>query len=112
MGPTETIQSRKELVLRPDLLYDRLDHEMSISQIRELGRKTETTPSRVTVGRREFPPLYRPVERFPDSAPAGLDQVVTDLSHDDVEARLHRDFGDPAAHEPASDYAYLLDIHD
>ena len=84
---------------------------MAVSQVRELGRKSEATPRRVPVGHGEFFSLHCPIERLTDSVPAGFDQIVTHLPDDHVELRLRSNLGNPAAHEPASDHTHSFDIH-
>ena len=99
------------LELRPEVLADRLDHEVAVGEGAVVGRALD--PGADGVGLVALHPalLHGPGKLLLDLADALADLVVVDFAHDDVPARLGADLGDPVAHQATTDDSNLADCH-
>ena len=104
-GPTIPSSVRKSSCFSGQLLDDRLDHELAVLDLAEVGGEVIRSNSAVLVLLRQLPALDRPVRRVLDVLAAALERVVVQLDTDHLVAVAGEDLGDAGAHGAESDHA-------
>ena len=106
-APQTPLELGEELLLRGELLDDRLDHEVAAGEIRELGRQREPpTRRRGVCSSCPFSTLR--VRKCVDPVARLLCELDGDLAADGVEAGLDAELRDTRAHRAQADDADLL----
>src|SRR4029453_3276515 len=85
------------------LLDERLDREVAVGEVGELGREREAAERRVAFVGSRIALLYRTPDVVLDRPAGAFAKVVADLAADRLEARLGRDLRDPGAHRAQAD---------
>src|SRR5690606_15901377 len=106
----DRVQLPEHLVLRIEVLRDRLDDQVAVLQVGELRRHRDTTQDLVACARLELPLLDRPAKALFDRRAPLLRELVVYLPHGRVVARLCADLGNTAAHEAAAKHCDLPDL--
>ena len=98
VGPADPLELGEELPLRLELLDDRLDHEVAVGEVLELGRQRE--PADRLVARRllQLPLLDLARQEVADPVAGLLAQLGRDLAADRVDPGLDAELRDPGAH--------------
>jgi hypothetical protein len=109
--PADSLELGKEPPLRLQLFDDRLDDEVAVGQVVELGRQRQPPEGRVLVGLGHAPFLHGPAEVALDRRAGAFVQLVGDLPADRRMPRLGADLGDARAHRPQPDNSNPLDLH-
>ena len=92
-------------------LEDRLDHELPIAKVADVGREPDRLEGPVALLLRKLAAPQGAGERRIDSAPPAIEGVVVHLAHDHVEPGPGADLGDARAHQPAAHDADPFDAH-
>ena len=110
VGPADPVELGEELPLRLELLDDRLDHEVAVGEVVELGRQRQPPDRRVARALLQLPLLDLAREEVRDPAARLLGQLERDLAADGVHARLDAELRDPGAHRAQPDDPDLSDL--
>src|SRR5581483_1264400 len=100
----------EDLELLGLVLDDRLDHELAVGELGEVGRVAQAGEGAVPVGLGQLAGPDGPVERRLDPLAAGVEGALVDLPDDDVETGPGADLGDPGTHEAAAHDADSIDL--
>ena len=107
----EPVELGEGLALRLELLDDRLDHEIAVGEIRELGRERQPADRGVALLGRHLPLLDRTAEVVLDRPAGALAELLAHLAAHGLEAGLGRDLRDPRSHRPETDHSDLANLH-
>ena len=111
LGPRDAVELGEELPLRAELLDDRLDHEVAVREVGDLGRRLELSEHGIAIRGRHAVFLDRAAQVVPDLLPRSLAELVADLATDHVMAGLEGDLRDSGAHRPQTDYSHSANFH-
>lgn len=107
----DLVERREQLALDLEVLDDRLDDQIAVAHVGELGRERHTAQDGGLVVLGELALGDGLAEELVDLALALGAGGVVHLTHDHVQTRLGGDLGNARAHETATDDADLLDVH-
>ena len=110
-GAADPVELGEELPLRAELLDDRLDHEVAVGQVAELGREREPrrrASSRAPCSSWPFSTLR--VRKWPIRSRAPSPSSCGHLAADRVDAGLDAELRDPGAHRAEPDDADAADL--
>ena len=110
VGAADPVELREELLLRRELLDDRLDHEVAVREVGQLGRERESSDRLVARGLLELPLLDLAREEVADPVARLLGELHADLAADRVEAGFDAELRDPGAHRAEPDHADFPDL--
>ena len=102
-GADEAVELGEHLALRLELLDDRLDHEIAVGQVGELGREGQPAERRVPLlgGRLAFLDGAANVVR--DRLSGAFAELLADLAPDRLEPGLRGDLRDARTHRAQAD---------
>ena len=106
--PADALELGEELLLRRELLDDRLDHEVAVGEVGEVGRQREPADRGVARGLLELSLLHLAREEVRDPVARALAELERDLAADRLDARLDAELRDAGAHRAEPDDADLL----
>ena len=86
VGASDAIELGERLPLELELFEDRLDDEVAVGEVGEVGRQRQTRESGVPLGLPQPPFLHSPREVTLDGRAAPLAELVADLTSDGLEA--------------------------
>ncbi len=109
--PRDPVELGKGLPLRPELLDDRLDHEIAVGEILELGREGQSRERGVPLLGGHLPLLDRAAEVVLDRPAGALAQLVAHLAADRLVPGLGRNLRDSGAHRAEPDDSNLANLH-
>ena len=104
--PSSSAQS----LLRRELLDDRLDHEVAVGEVGEVGRQREPPDRDIPGGLLELALLDLAREEVRDPVARALAQLGRHLAADRLDAGLDAELRDPRAHCAEPDDADLADL--
>ncbi len=110
IGPADPVELGEELALRLQLLDDRLDHEVAVRKVVELGRQREPPDRLVARALLQLALLDLAREEVRDPAVRLLGQLERHLPADGVHACLDAELRDPGAHRAQPDDTDFSDL--
>ena len=111
LRPNDAVELGEGLPLRLELLDDRLDHQIAVGEIRELGRERQPADRGVALLGCHLPLLDRTAEVVLDRPAGTLAELLAHLAAHGLEAGLGRDLRDPRSHRPETDHSDLANLH-
>ena len=108
--PADALELGEELLLRREILDDRLDHEVAVGEVGEVGRQREPADGGVARALLELPLLHLAREEVRDPVARALAELERDLAADRLDAGLDAELRDARAHRAEPDDADLLDL--
>jgi hypothetical protein len=103
VGPLDDlVELTEDVGLQRLVLDDRLDDEVAVGEVAQLGGVRQVLRDRVVLGLADLVRLQRPVDGVLDLRLAPLDGAGIDFAHDRRHARLGAHFGDSRSHEAAT----------
>ena len=107
----DSVERGEQLLLRLDLLDDRLDDEVAAGEVAQIRRDPQPAECRVHLVLRQSTLLDPAREIALDRRAALLGELVRDLAPDRFDPCLHADLGDSRTHRPEADHAHRTDLH-
>jgi hypothetical protein len=107
----DLVQLGKDLALDGLVFDDRLDHELTVSEVGQIGRELQPREGSVAIGFTQLAFGRGTLQRLGEAAVARGHQLVRRLIDDDVRAGLGRHLGDARTHLPGADDADSFDAH-
>src|SRR5262249_25610112 len=98
------------LELRAELLDDRLDHEVAMGEIGEVGGQRQLSERGLPLVRRLKILVDLALEKVRDPAACSLAELIRDLATDSLVARFHRKLSDPGTHGAEPNNSDALDL--
>ena len=112
MGVLDDLVERGEhLHLRLLVLHHRLDDELSVGELAEVGRETEPAQGGVAIVLGELARADGALQRALDAVSPDLGGFGVDLVDEHVDTGPGAHLGDTGPHEAATDHAYPFDAH-
>ena len=106
-GRADPVELGEELPLRLELFDDRLDHEVAVGEVVQLGRQREPTDGLVARRLLQLALLDLAGEEVRDPVAGLLSELQADLTADGVDSCLDAELRDPGAHGTEPDHADL-----
>ena len=107
----DAVELLPHLELHPEVLGDRLDHEIAVGEVAVVERAVDAAADGLGVGLLHSPLLDGPRELFFDPSDPLVETLLVDLAEHDVVAGLSGDLGDAMAHQARAEHAHLRDLH-
>ena len=109
--PRDPVELGEELLLRPELLDDRLDHEVAVGELADVRGQRQPPDRGVACTRLELALLDLPREEVRDALVRLLPQLGRDLAPDRLDAGLDAELRDARAHGAEADHADFAHLH-
>ena len=107
----DAVELGEEVLLGGEVLDDRLEHEVAVGELAEVGDRAHPAEHRVALGGVELAPLDLLGERLLEAGDHRVGGALRPAAQHDLDAGLGRDLGDARAHDPRTDDADALDRH-
>ena len=111
VGPADPVEVGEELTLRLQLLDDRLDHEVAVRQVVELGGQGQPADGLVPRALVELALLDLAREEVRDPAVRLLGELERHLAADRIDAGLDAELRDSGAHGAQPDHPDPTHLH-
>ena len=98
-------------MLGAELLDDRLDHEVAVTELFELGDKGQSSEGGVACSLLELPLVDFAHEEMRDSVTRLVAQLRRDFAPDRLDAGLDAELGDAGAHRAQTDHSDPANLH-
>ena len=111
MVGADAVELGEEVLLRGEVLDDRLDHEVALAQLAEVGDRAHPAEHRVALVGVELAPVDLLGQRLLEPRDHRVGGALGPAAQHDLEAGLGRDLGDARAHDPRTHDPDPLDRH-
>ena len=108
---TDAVELGEEVLLGCEVLDDRLQHEVALGELAEVGHRADPTEHRGALGVLEAALLDLAPERLLEPRDHRVGRRLGAAAEHDLETGLARDLGDSRAHDPRPDHPEPLDRH-
>ncbi len=109
-GLTMSWSSAKNVLLRAELLDDRLDHEIALGEVGEIGGEPHTAERSLARLRGHLLLVHLALEEVRDLVAGFIAQIRGDLAADGLVACFDRQLCNPCAHRAETDHADAADL--
>ena len=109
---TDAVELGEEVLLGGEVLDDRLDDEVALLELAEIGDRAHPSQHRVALGRFELAPVDLLRQRLLEPGDHRVGGALRAAPQHDLDPGLGRDLGDARAHDPRTDDPDALDRHD
>ncbi len=104
-GLDDLVEAAEHVDLALLVLDDRLDDELTVGEIADVGRERDPRQRRVALVLAELAGRDRPIERLGEAPLTAFGGGRVDLGDDDVEPGASAHLGDAGAHQPTADHS-------
>jgi hypothetical protein len=107
----DAVELGEQVLLGGEVLDDRLDDEIALAQLAEVGDGTHPAEDRVALGGLELAAVDLLGERLLEACDHRVGGALGAAAQDHFDPGLGRDLGDAGAHDPRTHDADALDRH-
>ena len=112
VGAADAVEVGDHRLLDVEPLENRLDHDVAVGEIVDLGGRRDAGERRVLVGGRDLAARGEPLEALLDRPHAAADRRFADVLKPHRIARRREGLRDPRPHRPGAHHADFLDAFD